>query len=367
MKCCNVLCSFTFTWQRFVFLPNCGHTIEVEGLDHWMDMKEEKEIQMKGCPRCKTMVRDCYRYGNVLKRNMKDIVLVKQKLLANRERQQDFAQRILPKWTKIVSSIDSVFTVVRHPISTDMRDSLNGIQSMLTPRLVKNKPVYDSIDADQRFLIEVQFDIAERIVELVKKSSVQPNRQMKPELLQQILDRSQLVFVSSVQRHHMSKEDYDDVVQEMERLSLVRAFFLLKSAPSYESHSNILTTKKQVEDLLIFNLKKLEASDKVQLKTILERLGTMLSTGLGIDETERQQIVKALGMRQGHWFKCPNGHIYLITECGGAMQEGRCNECGAIIGGGSHTLRRDNRLASEMDGARYAAWSDQNNMANYGF
>lgn len=74
-----------------------------------------------------------------------------------------------------------------------------------------------------------------------------------------------------------------------------------------------------------------------------------------------------MGMTQGHWFKCPNGHIYVITECGGAMVQGKCNECGAAIGGGHHTLRSDNQLAREMDGATYPAWSEQNNMANFRF
>ena len=30
-------------------------------------------------------------------------------------------------------------------------------------------------------------------------------------------------------------------------------------------------------------------------------------TGLGLTEPERVQIVQAMGMRAGHWFKCPNG------------------------------------------------------------
>jgi len=36
---------------------------------------------------------------------------------------------------------------------------------------------------------------------------------------------------------------------------------------------------------------------------------------------------------RGHWFTCPNGHIFSIGECGGAMQQSRCNECGEMIGG----------------------------------
>ena len=40
----------------------------------------------------------------------------------------------------------------------------------------------------------------------------------------------------------------------------------------------------------------------------------------------------------GHWFTCQNGHVYTIGECGGAMQQSHCMECGAPVGGGNHQL-----------------------------
>ena len=36
--------------------------------------------------------------------------------------------------------------------------------------------------------------------------------------------------------------------------------------------------------------------------------------GLGITERERVAIVSALNMSQGHWYVCPKGHPYVITE-----------------------------------------------------
>jgi hypothetical protein len=35
---------------------------------------------------------------------------------------------------------------------------------------------------------------------------------------------------------------------------------------------------------------------------------------LGITEKERIAIVSALNMSKGHWYVCPNGHPYIITE-----------------------------------------------------
>ncbi|KAF0690676.1 Aste57867_17945 [Aphanomyces stellatus] len=47
----------------------------------------------------------------------------------------------------------------------------------------------------------------------------------------------------------------------------------------------------------------------------------------------------------GNWYACPNGHPYVITECGGAMQEYHCPECGARIGGSDHHILDSNQTA----------------------
>ncbi|OAQ22439.1 hypothetical protein K457DRAFT_84860 [Linnemannia elongata AG-77] len=51
----------------------------------------------------------------------------------------------------------------------------------------------------------------------------------------------------------------------------------------------------------------------------------------------------------GHFFRCPNGHSYVIGECGGAMQESTCPECGAPVGGRSHQLAAGNQVDTEYE------------------
>jgi len=59
-------------------------------------------------------------------------------------------------------------------------------------------------------------------------------------------------------------------------------------------------------------------------------------------------------------------HVYCIGECGGANQKSKCPECGAEIGGQQHRLTEGNRLAPEMDGAPFAAFSEEaNNLGNF--
>ena len=47
-------------------------------------------------------------------------------------------------------------------------------------------------------------------------------------------------------------------------------------------------------------------------------------------------------------YQCPNGHPYFIGDCGGAMQQTHCPDCGEPIGGGSHRVVERNVAATEL-------------------
>jgi hypothetical protein len=75
-----------------------------------------------------------------------------------------------------------------------------------------------------------------------------------------------------------------------------------------------------------------------------------------MSDDEKRMVFQAMardvgsghGSYGGHWFKCPNGHPYAIGECGGAMQQSSCPECGAVVGGGSHQLAAGNAVADDF-------------------
>lgn len=54
----------------------------------------------------------------------------------------------------------------------------------------------------------------------------------------------------------------------------------------------------------------------------------------------KEMLIRELKLGAGHWFECPNGHLYAIGECGGAVSEGQCPDCGAIIGGSNYNLNQ---------------------------
>ncbi|KAG0354300.1 hypothetical protein BG005_006580 [Podila minutissima] len=66
-----------------------------------------------------------------------------------------------------------------------------------------------------------------------------------------------------------------------------------------------------------------------------------------LTKTEKLEVFRAMQATlggSGHWYRCQNGHTYVIGDCGMAMQASRCPECGAAVGGGSHQLLSNNSL-----------------------
>ena len=156
-------------------------------------------------------------------------------------------------------------------------------------------------------------------------------------------------------RNRISNNEYQDFIDEIERLDLIRAYYLLLCSPYYSTRCIVAPKLMIIKRNLIDNVTKLDDARKTETVKELEETAKILKSPLGISKEEREQIVKAMGMTRGHWFKCPIGHVYAIGDCGGAVMESTCNECGARIGGGSHRLRGDNEVATEMDGARSVA------------
>lgn len=158
-------------------------------------------------------------------------------------------------------------------------------------------------------------------------------------------------------RHPLTRQEVMDFNEELDRLDYYMQLMIRRSINSCNPNGNTKAYQVYLQaEQEVTRSGQFTVDRKNRFKGYLAELDDLLKSGLGITDRERRQILEAMGMGQGHWYKCPNGHIYIITECGGAMEVARCNECGAGIGGGSHRLLGDNQLATEMDGARAPAW-----------
>jgi len=95
----------------------------------------------------------------------------------------------------------------------------------------------------------------------------------------------------------------------------------------------------------------LDSKDNKTFQILIESLNRIIGSKYVLEENEfskmkeklkdilkdyiifKNMIIEAIDLKSGHWFECPNGHPYVIGECGGAMEKSLCPECKAEIGG----------------------------------
>ena len=337
---------------RFVELTDCGHLIEYSGLDQWMENSgdDPNEVQLKTCPKCKTPIRKSLRYANHVKRVHRDFEKIKkQQLSVSIEHLKDNLLNVKQKVIKCEMLKEDLESIeMRLKDDKIVPHHMNAIQNQLTvlPAIAKVYATLSHIKSPTCMFGHVEINIKEI--------------------------HHQLQFLQMfVMQYSLYDQQLDDIEFELRRLDctsrlcdLYSKLRLRKSNVSSADKSRLNEIAKAVYSSGAGNNEKLSDALKERVTECIKYFNLKYSVG-GLTQAERTEIVKAVGLAKGHWFKCPNGHIYCIGGCGGAMEEAKCPECGAKIGGQQHALTAGNQLAGEMDGASYAAWSEQANMVNY--
>ncbi|XP_065913793.1 NFX1-type zinc finger-containing protein 1-like [Dysidea avara] len=361
---------------RFIQLEDCDHILEVSGLDQWMDQQDDAtdskavEIQFKSCPKCKTSVRRSLRYGNIIKQTLHDMEEVKKKILGmgNDRRQlwkesevelQTIVSDLKSKgfYRIVAESVDKISEKLKpdNPHGSKKRlqcqlslHQLNAVQYQLAnlPKFVK------LLESMQTLGFTSKFQFGHIVVDLT-------------EVKCQVADLCNFMV-----QDYTFEQIQMDIECEFRRLStLIQVCDLRKALAAKTCRSTDITIIDNIAFKLYYagwRSKKIASYDASNYNIQLTDIGKRYGVGC-ITEQERVEIVKAIGLSKGHWFKCPNGHFYCIGECGGAMQMAKCPECNVDIGGMRHTLTAGNVHAPEMDNSSHAAWSDAANMGNYDF
>jgi DNA polymerase III delta prime subunit len=71
-----------------------------------------------------------------------------------------------------------------------------------------------------------------------------------------------------------------------------------------------------------------------------------------VTNEERMAVVAAMAREfhgTGHWYYCRNGHPFTIGECGGAMEQTACPECGEPVGGREHHVAEGVTRADDLE------------------
>ncbi|XP_033104281.1 NFX1-type zinc finger-containing protein 1-like [Anneissia japonica] len=324
---------------RFIEINECGHIIEVRALDSWMELAQDNNdpqvtVQLKGCPKCKTTIRNSLRYGDVIKSRFNDIESVKEKIKGERER--DSVIKSFPKRCR--TGFYRCGREVHVPI---------WLQKLIRDKFHKDASLQEIIDLRNKVEFVLQLHTIKLNLCLFHSAENYVDINARAKALENVLEKYKNDILSEQQLY--------DIEIQLRWMQAAINYLKLKNTPKSEDDL------KEIKNILDHNIHF--PSDFSELTSLFDTVKKR--SGLGISDDERIMIVKAMDLAKGHWYKCPNNHVYAIGDCGGANQESTCPECKEAIGGTQHRLTSGNEVASEMDGARYSAWSEQANLENY--
>nr|XP_040059120.1 NFX1-type zinc finger-containing protein 1 isoform X2 [Gasterosteus aculeatus aculeatus] len=338
---------------HFIQLEDCGHLIEYTAMDQYMGMDagqqakegEEVAIKLKECPKCKAPIRKNLRYGTHINSCLAEIETVKVKISG---RKADI--------NKQRRALQSRCAENHHLFEFQCQlDSMH-----ITERLAEK-----NLTAKDLWILENRIEF---LISVAKLKKVQ--REKLPAV--QSLTFGERVEEFSEWLNHrrqsFTEQQVFDLQRELQRITSLAELNLRCQEAGVRGRRDTIQSEVQAITAVLEKRGQYTEQDEERVRGAMEALGERLPrmSGLGIGEEERKMIVSALKMPPGHWYKCPNGHVYVITECGGAVESRNCPDCKATIGGGNHSLASGNQVASEMDGAQHPAWSEANNLANFG-
>lgn len=367
---------------RFIELQDCGHMFEVTALDYWMDKDgDNRDIKLKECPRCKTPIRISYRYGNIVKEKLAEVEEVKKRLIQEEDRFQDLQAKL----KRATLALSKKYPDIK---KRQILSVLSGEEQVSNTKSVSSYETLEQWWQQRKTMAELS-TIRNQMKLLKQIYKVREN--VKKDLLRNtshgVLTTPNLSQSTLEQKYHQAAIQVDEKLNLLEndlmkfqispqRLTDIRdeiicvGLLLKVRVVQCEAEKRSVALSFDKDEWLERQARQLNAGNRLSP----EEVGHIESTidrirkecGLeGLTPEERVMIVKAMNFSQGHWYKCPNGHIYAIGDCGGAMEETKCPDCDATIGGTHHRLVQGNQVASEMDGARHPAWSNQTNIRNY--
>lgn len=356
--------------ERLFTMPQCKHTLLLSTVDNWMRQCDPRvsaaadadggaassssaaprKISLPTCPQCTTVVRQSRRYSSIIKACTRQIETMKEQtyMLAL----PNSVRRLLKD-----GKYDEAESSVRKALESSFLQSAPRArgQYLLALVLARRKPTPRYDDA-----VRILSELAPHLKAMLQQRGLVPATSSSARSSSVAGGPSTTATASSAGRRSTAARAMSAPDQDLLRLYadviLLWAMALrgVNGGPSSSSQTS-------VKSLL------LEYKEVVALLPTAPRGGAPLSgldlAAAGDDEAafDVDAYLAVLTINEGfgqpgHWFTCPNGHPYVIGECGGAMETGTCPECSAAIGGGGHALLGDNRHAGAFDGSSMGAY-----------
>lgn len=294
---------------RFVELEDCGHIFEVTGLDRYIDNfgkgdQDDAAIKLIECPRCKTLIRRNLRYGNEVKKTVLDIENVKRRIIGDRQKIQRMRYDIPEEIRTLSRKYPSDGKAMRKVYDTLFETNVDESTLAAVTNQIEFLKAINKIEQDWEKNIR-----NEELKEMFKDECLKDLTLFRNWIL--------------TTRKYFTEQELTDAEDEIARLQSFKRFIICIDRMVTRRDSVPSKLKSDLGELenLLKGGKKLKPGERDFMERVLKDLENAFpASGLGVSEEEKVQIVRALGERKGHWFKCPNGmfpllltykHIYL--------------------------------------------------------
>ncbi|KAF3910732.1 hypothetical protein ABW21_db0208985 [Orbilia brochopaga] len=402
--------------EPIIFLP-CGHYYTISTLDgiakmqdffefedpeSWKITKrylnEKSEPQLPRCPACRKSFTTSTRYNEVVKKAQLQTCIRRftaashdqlRTLISAVDLQQDALEAsrasFVPRDTKVANSRYKDLNGLQQRIKAYNKRVLQEEQPYhkvyeITVFACRNNNIhpddYNPTVVQYRFGIEGAYqEIRAKLLQICDRDLVgsQPttDNELKPKLYRTVAISAKNMLQSCDKLIMIARSRSYNVIEIQARIARAKFVTLLSR------HNDELKDHQdgKLQLAAIAHMREETLTDLQQCKIICQTISSCnvlekevdnaIRTVTGgvfytaVSDSEMKEVYSAMAAQfrgTGHWYVCPNGHQFTIGECGMAMQLGRCNECGAQIGGQNHTsvqgVNRDTDLENRMANVR---------------
>ncbi|KAF4244417.1 hypothetical protein CNMCM6805_008669 [Aspergillus fumigatiaffinis] len=381
--------------------PRCGHFLTMESMDGQMALQEHYELDEQGrpmsindasrpfsmddiktCATCRGSLRDLARYGRLVRRALLDESTKKFILYLNREyvpleeelarqvklmQEMKVANRKGPAWPdhlplegSIQQNIKTMTELVHHTSPGRWKD-ITKLRNKVHGRNAKRRNKTDGdFDFDNTILqskgvllataLNLRLDIAllTDFLSVKDRASSQTGNIAISFNLQDTRDECDTLInlADTSGRIRQQVEGYTflahlHALERSQTLSPQAAETHLREGREAATHARSLCAQHPTQTRGL--LPDIETVDRMLRDSTFYAVVT---------NEERMAVVAAMAREfhgTGHWYYCRNGHPFTIGECGGAMEQTACPECGEPVGGREHRVAEGVMRADDLE------------------
>jgi hypothetical protein len=326
---------------RFVQLE-CGHVAATTMLDGWMDSQDvaaadggdagegeviagrrgaaaaaaaapPRAIKLPACPECRSSVRRSFRYGSIVRRAIIELEAIKALSWCGPEfRASTFAgldwrdARALTAAHRAVA--ERIMAAPRSATARVVHGELGAALASLAPERGTNAAVRDVV-TELRSRAKADFEEALRLLgrdDRGGRTAHGAPAGAEPPL--GLRDAAREAFIALRGIGLLILRGSGGGMAESAKVRLLAAKAAAAEAGGADGATDALDVDAVLADVASAERKAVESA-----------------------------IVSVDGGR-GTWYTCPNGHRYVVGECGAGMELSRCPDCNATVGGIGHRM-----------------------------